>query len=140
MPAERAREHSALLGAELAVVPTGGGRRSSVLHRMLLMADMLAGATAALAAGLAVGASPGDAVVVALTCVLALPVLAFVCGLYAADDLRSWATGVPEVKRVLVAILAMSWALHASAVAVGIENAGRLTLVGSLVTFVLTLA
>jgi exopolysaccharide biosynthesis polyprenyl glycosylphosphotransferase len=84
-------------------------RRQTLLRRQLLSADIIAGsftgAIAALAAGLTFNTLP----VVALAVGLAWPVLAYVCGLYALDDLRAWASGVGDAPRLAVASLLMSW-------------------------------
>ena len=47
--------------------------------------------------------------VVALAIGLGWPVLAYVCGLYALDDLRSWASGVGDAPRLAVTSLLISW-------------------------------
>ena len=47
--------------------------------------------------------------VVALAVGLGWPVLAYVCGLYAVDDLRSWASGVGDAPRLAVTSLLISW-------------------------------
>jgi exopolysaccharide biosynthesis polyprenyl glycosylphosphotransferase len=73
------------------------------------MSGSMTGALAALAAGL-----PWDAVpVVALAIGLGWPVLAYICGLYAADDLRTWASGVGEAPRLAVTALLVSWPVFA---------------------------
>ena len=45
--------------------------------------------------------------VVALAIGLGWPVLAYICGLYALDDLRSWASGVGDAPRLAVTSLLM---------------------------------
>src|SRR4051794_18844561 len=47
--------------------------------------------------------------VVALAIGLGWPVLAYICGLYALDDLRSWASGVGDAPRLAVSSLLISW-------------------------------
>ena len=88
------------------------GRRRSQLRRQLLSADIIAGsvtgAIVAIAAGLDLSLLP----VVALAVGLGWPVLAYVCGLYAVDDLRSWASGVGEAPRLAVTSLLLSWPLY----------------------------
>ena len=88
------------------------GRRQTQLRRQLLSADIIAGsvtgAIVALAAGLGIEMLP----VVALAVGLGWPVLAYVCGLYAVDDLRSWASGVGEAPRLAVTSLLISWPLY----------------------------
>ena len=65
----------------------------------------MTGAIAAIAAGLSLNKVP----VVALAIGLGWPVLAYVCGLYALDDLRSWASGVGDAPRLAVTSLLISW-------------------------------
>jgi exopolysaccharide biosynthesis polyprenyl glycosylphosphotransferase len=78
----------------------------------LLSADILAGsvtgAVVALVAGLGVDKIP----VVALAIGLAWPVLAYICGLYAVDDLRSWGSGVGDAPRLAVTSLLISWPVY----------------------------
>jgi exopolysaccharide biosynthesis polyprenyl glycosylphosphotransferase len=84
-------------------------RRHAQLRRQLLSADVisgsLTGALAAFAAGLAWDKLP----VVALAIGVCWPVLAYICGLYASDDLRTWASGVGEAPRLAVTALLITW-------------------------------
>jgi exopolysaccharide biosynthesis polyprenyl glycosylphosphotransferase len=97
-----------------ALIPAepAAGRRQTQLRRQLLSADIIAGsvtgAIVAVTAGLGLNLLP----VVALAVGLGWPVLAYVCGLYAVDDLRSWASGVGEAPRVAVTSLLLSWPLY----------------------------
>src|SRR4051812_1946092 len=85
------------------------GRRQAQLRRQLLSTDIIAGsitgALAAFAAGLTLDKLP----VVALAVGLGWPILAYICGLYALDDLRAWATGVGDAPRLAVTSLLISW-------------------------------
>jgi exopolysaccharide biosynthesis polyprenyl glycosylphosphotransferase len=85
------------------------GRRHAQLRRQLFSADILSGsatgAVAALVAGLAISKLP----VVALAIGLGWPFVAYVCGLYALDDLRSWASGIGDAPRLAVTALLISW-------------------------------
>ena len=76
------------------------GRRNSQLRRQLLSADIIAGSFTGAIAALAAGLSFNKLPVVALAIGLGWPVLAYVCGLYALDDLRSWASGVGDAPRL----------------------------------------
>ena len=86
------------------------GRRHAQLRRQLLSADIIAGsitgAIAALAAGLSVEQASRSS---RWPIGLGWPVLAYVCGLYALDDLRSWASGVGDAPRLAVTSLLISW-------------------------------
>ena len=44
-----------------------------------------------------------------LTCVW--PTAAFLCGLYAREDLRNWASGIGEAPKLVLTCLALSWPL-----------------------------
>jgi exopolysaccharide biosynthesis polyprenyl glycosylphosphotransferase len=109
-------------------------RRQGQLRRQLLSADILSGslcgALASLLSGLSVNALP----VVALTIGVGWPVLAYLCGLYAADDLRSWASGVGDAPRLAVTSLLISWPVLGLLTALDAPNA----VVGALSAAVLT--
>jgi exopolysaccharide biosynthesis polyprenyl glycosylphosphotransferase len=109
-------------------------RRQAQLRRQLLSADVisgsLTGAVAALAAGLAWNAVP----VVALAVGLGWPVLAYICGLYAADDLRTWASGVGEAPRLAVTALLVSWPVFGLLSALGAAHPVAGALVAGAVT------
>jgi exopolysaccharide biosynthesis polyprenyl glycosylphosphotransferase len=128
---------SAILRAEPYLVPARGGRRSSTLHRLLALADVTAALTAGALTALAAGLPADQALVVCAAYALMLPVVAFLCGLYAADDLRAWETGVPDLKRMLFATLALSWPLFAVAVLLGAPHFRIVTLLVTVLTFVL---
>ena len=101
--------------AELTAPRSRGAARWRVLRRLLASADVAAaavgGAVAAAAAGLP---APEALAFVALTTV-GWFVIAFVSNLYGAEDLRSWASGVQEVPRTLLAALILSWPLYGAA-------------------------
>ena len=46
-----------------------------------------------------------------LAVALGWPIIAYVCGLYALDDLRSWASGIGDAPRLAVTALLISWPL-----------------------------
>jgi len=118
-----------VLEAELDIVPAAGGRRSAVLHRMLAAADVAAGAMAPLLVAMALGVPVHLALVLAAALALAWPAATFVCGLYAPADLRSWLTGVPDVRRLIFVALALSWPLSALAGVIGTPHPIRAALV-----------
>jgi len=110
------------------------GRRQAQLRRQLLSADIISGsitgAVAALAAGLPIAVLP----LVALAIGLGWPILAYVCGLYALDDLRSWASGVGDAPRLAVTSLLVSWPVFGLLTALGATN----PVVGALSAAVIT--
>jgi len=84
-------------------------RRNVLLRRQLFSADVLSGSLCGAVASLVAGLSLDKLPLVALAIGLGWPVLAYVCGLYASDDLRSWATGVGDAPRLAVSSLLISW-------------------------------
>ncbi|HEX6020901.1 MAG TPA: sugar transferase [Solirubrobacter sp.] len=80
-----------------------------------IISGSLAGAAVALLSGLDVSVLP----LVALAIGLGWPLVAYVCGLYAVDDLRSWATGVGDAPRLAVTSLLISWPVFALLSALG---------------------
>ena len=84
-------------------------RRQTQLRRQLLSADIIAGSVTGAIAALAAGLTLDKLPVVALAVGLGWPVLAYVCGLYALDDLRAWASGVGDAPRLAVTSLLISW-------------------------------
>jgi exopolysaccharide biosynthesis polyprenyl glycosylphosphotransferase len=127
----------AILRAEPDLVPARGGRRAIVLHRLLALADFCGAFVAVLIASTIAGMSAPDAAVVSSACALLMPVLAFCSGLYAADDLRAWATGVPDLKRLLFATLVFSWPLFALASGSGVQHPGVITVIGTILVLLL---
>jgi exopolysaccharide biosynthesis polyprenyl glycosylphosphotransferase len=87
------------------------GGRSAELRRLLASADAGAGALAGVAAALIALASPSEVALVGLVLAIGWPVFAFACGLYAADDLRSWSSGVTDAPKLVLASLLLSWPL-----------------------------
>jgi len=126
---------SVIMQTEPELVPARGGQRSMVLHRFLGLADALGSLAAGGLAGLIIGLDLDVALALGAGCAIMLPLLAFLCGLYAADGLRAWATGVPDLKRMLFATLALSWPLFGVAELAGVERTGLLTLLGATLTF-----
>jgi exopolysaccharide biosynthesis polyprenyl glycosylphosphotransferase len=95
----------------------------------LLSADIIAGSTTGAIAALAAGLTINEIPVVALAIGLGWPVLAYVCGLYALDDLRSWASGIGDAPRLAVTSLLISWPIFALLTALDATSpvAGALT-------------
>jgi len=113
-PEPEAFEAPAALEAELAVERSHGAERWGVLRRMLAVADLVAAAVAALAAALVSGLDLDSSLPFMLFVALGWPAVAFVFGLYAAEDLRSWASGVSEMPRLVVTALLTSWPIFAA--------------------------
>jgi exopolysaccharide biosynthesis polyprenyl glycosylphosphotransferase len=91
----------------------GATRRAAQLRRQLLSADLLSGSFCGVVACLLSGLPAAKLPLVALAVAVGWPVFAYVCGLYASDDLRSWASGVGEAPRLAVTSLVVSWPVFA---------------------------
>src|SRR5688572_859204 len=85
--------------------------RSQHLRRQLLVADVVAGAAAGTLGGVVAELPVGQLVLLTLVLSVAWPLAAFLCGLYARDDLRTWASGVGEAPELVLTCLALSWPL-----------------------------
>ena len=124
---------SGSLAAGLHLKPAVASRRADELRRLLRLADFSAGAVAGLAAGAVAGVSIGQLAIVVASLALAWPLLAFACGLYATDDLRSWASGAAEAPKLLLAALLLSWPLFGLLLLLGADPAAQGALTGSVV-------
>jgi len=120
--------------SEGAEVSASDGRRFSVLRRRMAVADVLAGLLSGLVTGALAGTSASGVAVLAASLALAWPVLAFICGLYGGEDLRSWASGVSEAPKVVLACLILSWPAFGLLVALGAGHAAVGGLSASLAT------
>src|SRR3954454_11973431 len=107
-----------LVGTGLATHTSRGSERWSVLRRLLFSADLIAATLAGTIVALASGLGAGEALWFALAVAAGWPLSAFIFGLYAADDLGSWASGVGDAPRMVVALLVLSRPLYAAAAAV----------------------
>jgi exopolysaccharide biosynthesis polyprenyl glycosylphosphotransferase len=83
------------------------------LRRLLFIADMLAGVASGALVGAVASGSGGQVLLLAVVVAVAWPVAAFLCGLYAREDLRAWASGVSEAPRLVLTCLAVSWPMYA---------------------------
>jgi exopolysaccharide biosynthesis polyprenyl glycosylphosphotransferase len=105
--------------------------RATVLRYALLGTDIGAACVAATAGAIAGGLSGISSAVLAGTLIVCWPLVAFAAGLYSVDELRSWASGIPESPRLLVAVLLMSWPLAGLLSALGEEQAAQGAIVAS---------
>jgi len=109
-------------------------RRSVFLHRLLLAADvgsaLLAGAVTALI--FAIPLSTAAALTGAL--IVGSILLAFIFGLYSEGDLHTWASGLAEAPRALVAAVVLSWPLFGIATALDLHDPVLVALVATLAT------
>jgi exopolysaccharide biosynthesis polyprenyl glycosylphosphotransferase len=110
------------------------GRRHAQLRRQLFSADIISGSAVGALAALIAGLTLNKVPVVALAVGLGWPILAYICGLYALDDLRAWASGIGDAPRLAVTALLISWPVFGLLTALGASEA----VLGALAATVLT--
>jgi exopolysaccharide biosynthesis polyprenyl glycosylphosphotransferase len=108
--------------------------RSAVLRRFLLVADVasafLGGLLAALIFGLD-AASTAGLIFVVIGCSI---LLAFVLGLYGDRDLMTWASGLADAPRVLIAALVLAWPVLGATELMGLGSPAAVAIVATVAT------
>jgi exopolysaccharide biosynthesis polyprenyl glycosylphosphotransferase len=112
--------------------------RSDVLARSLAGTDLLMSIVACQLAALATGLSAGDSLAFACVGGLVFPLIVFFLGVYNVDDLRSWASGVAEAPKSLVAAIGFSWPLFAAAELLHTPSPALTAAAGVVTTLLLT--
>ena len=97
-------------------------RRFQHLRRLLFVADAVTGVVAGALVGLVANASSIQTLVLAVVLAVAWPVAAFLCGLYAREDLRAWSSGVSEAPRLVLTCLAVSWPLFGLLASMAVDH------------------
>jgi exopolysaccharide biosynthesis polyprenyl glycosylphosphotransferase len=95
----------------LASIATGSraSQRSTVLRRLLLAADLSSALLAGIVSGLIFGLDVPSATALILVLMSGSVLLAFTFGLYSDGDLLTWASGLSDAPRALVAALLLAW-------------------------------
>ncbi|MGI8440036.1 MAG: sugar transferase [Thermoleophilaceae bacterium] len=132
------RSASAALQAEFSKARSHGEERWSVLRRLLLGADIIAALVGGMVAATVGGMDLQALYLFTGAVALGWPAVTFVCGLYTAEDLSSWASGIGDTPRLLFATLAASWPLLAIASLLGAEHAAAAAIVAALATAALS--
>src|SRR3954452_16902964 len=83
-------------------------RRFQHLRRLLFIADAITGIVSGALVGAVAQAGAAQTLLLVAVLAVAWPVAAFLCGLYAREDLRAWASGVSEAPRLVLTCLAVS--------------------------------
>jgi exopolysaccharide biosynthesis polyprenyl glycosylphosphotransferase len=104
--------------------------RSSVLARSLAASDLLMCLVACDVAALATGLAAQQALAFAFAGALVYPLIMFFMGIYAVDDLGSWASGVLDAPKALVGAILFSWPLFAIAWLAGSANPALTAVLG----------
>ena len=110
---------------ELQVLASGSDasrQRFQHLRRLLFAADAVTGIVSGALVGAVAHVSPAQTGQLALVLAVAWPVAAFLCGLYAREDLRAWSSGVSEAPRLVLTCLAISWPLFGLLAAMSAEH------------------
>jgi exopolysaccharide biosynthesis polyprenyl glycosylphosphotransferase len=113
-------------------------RRSQHLRRKLAVADVIGGAAAGGIAASFAGLTLPQMLLLSALLAGVWPMAAFVCGLYARDDLRNWASGVSETPKLVLTSLVLSWPMLGLLVATDAPHAIRGALAATVGIAVLT--
>lgn len=114
-------------------IPRGSSlRRTRVLQQGLASADLLSSLIAGLGVAWIAGLQPSQMLGFSAAVALCWVGVAFGCGMYATNDLRSWAgTSIDEIRRLLFAAVALSWLLFGLATAIDAPHPFAGALAGS---------
>ncbi len=106
--------------------------RAGVLRRLLGLGDVLAALSAGFGGALVGGLAGAQMLPFVALVVCGWVLVAFAGGLYAADDLSSWASGIGEYGRLCALVLVLSWPMAAGAWLLGADAPVVAALVGSI--------
>ncbi len=109
-------------------------RRSIFLHRLLLGADVAAALLAGLITALVFGIPLSSAAALTAILIAGSISLSFVFGLYSDGDLLTWASGLSDAPRALIAAVILSWPVLGIATAVDLQTPALVALVATLAT------
>ena len=99
-----------------------------MLRGGLLASDVAAAAVAALVPPLTTDLTVASAIAITLGMTVSWPALAYAFGLYAADELSAWASGIRQAARLLVAALVASWPLAGTMLLLRVPDAPSVAL------------
>jgi exopolysaccharide biosynthesis polyprenyl glycosylphosphotransferase len=125
-----------VLEAELRLDTRNTAVRAGVLRRLLALGDILAALSAGFGGALAGGLGGVEILPFVALMVCGWALVAFAGGLYAADDLSSWASGIGECGRLGAMVLVLSWPLAGGAWLQGADAPVAAALVGSVLLLV----
>jgi exopolysaccharide biosynthesis polyprenyl glycosylphosphotransferase len=97
--------------ARFSGTPSRASQRSAVLRRLLLTSDLAAGLITGVLTALIFDLELSEAAGLTATLLGFSLVLCFFFGLYGENDLQTWASGLSDAPRMIVAMLLLSWPL-----------------------------
>jgi exopolysaccharide biosynthesis polyprenyl glycosylphosphotransferase len=109
-------------------------RRSIFLHRLLLAADVASAVIAGVITALIFGVPLSSAAALIAVLIAGSILLAFVFGLYSDGDLLTWASGLSDAPRALVAAVVLSWPVLGIATALNLAEPALVALVATVAT------
>jgi exopolysaccharide biosynthesis polyprenyl glycosylphosphotransferase len=98
-------------GQALSAARSRARGRSAVLRRFLLGSDLIAGLLSGAVTTLVFGLDLSEGAGVTATLMAFSVLLSFFFGLYGESDLQTWASGLTDTPRMVVAMLLLSWPL-----------------------------
>ena len=109
-------------------------KRSVFLHRLLLAADVLSAIVAGALSGLIFGFSVQETAGLIAILIAGSVSIAFVFGLYSDADLSTWASGLAEAPRALLAAVVLSWPVFGGTTLLDVPEPALVALVATLGT------
>jgi exopolysaccharide biosynthesis polyprenyl glycosylphosphotransferase len=126
-------EHSHQIDAARAGA-SRASERSAVLRRLLLTADCASAALGGFLTALLFAVPLSSALALTAVLLVGSVLLAFVFGLYSDGDLLTWASGLSDAPRTLVAALLLSWPVLGMAALLNLSQPALVALVATLAT------
>ena len=97
--------------------------RWPVLRRYMALGDSLAVLLGAVISAAIAGLEPSEAGICAGVLIAVWAIAGWLFGIYAGDDLRAWATGVPVTQRLVITALTVIWPYYALLTVLGETSA-----------------
>jgi exopolysaccharide biosynthesis polyprenyl glycosylphosphotransferase len=108
--------------------------RSVFLQRLLVGADVISALLAGTIAASILNLNPSSALQMVAVLTVSWIAVIFACGLYNVSDLSTWASGLPDAPRTVVAALLISWPVLGVAQLANLPHPIAFALVGTLAT------